>query len=115
MKSERNWILISDGPIQKKRTTSRPERRKKIVRMGDEPENRTGQVIVELLMTSAYAASLAFFHKAIDIVSQKGMEQGVSKSYMEIPTKTTSASTKSRSAPVRHNASDDEVFDFYSS
>jgi len=82
--------------------------------MGDEPENRAGSVIVELLMTSAYAASLAFFHKAIDIIAQKGMEQGVSQSYVEIPTKTVSSSNKSKAViSNKTTMSDDEVFEFY--
>lgn len=66
------------------------------MRMGDEPENKTGHVIVDILMTSAYAASLAFFHKAIDVIAQKGTEQGISNGYMELPAKASSPTTSSR-------------------
>lgn len=103
---------ISDGVRWKKRTIS-PERKTTIVRMGDEPENKTGHVIVELLMTSAYAASLAFFHKAIDIVSQRGMEQGISTGNVQLPAKTSSTVDAKPSSSRSGYATDDEVFAFY--
>lgn len=86
------------------------------MKMGDEPGIKAGDVIVELLMTSAYAASLAFFHKAIDLISQKGINEGVSKTYVELPAKTEPAKTyrnTTQSVVANRNVPDDEVFQFY--
>ena len=48
------------------------------MKMGDDPAGSTaGQVIVDILMTSVYAASLAAFHKAIDILVTNGSKNGV--------------------------------------